>query len=105
VSGDQNSYMIELVDQTYNEMIARYYTYLDTLFYPIVKDRRMPLFSEELDDREVFLRLQEAQRKALLVRSGQMEPDMDSILWEEDRDGARAKYNALAERYQQELSA
>lgn len=101
---DLNTYVIELTDQTYNEMIARYYTYLDTIFYPIVKDRRMPLFSEELDDREVFLRLQEAQRKALLVQSGQLAPDMDTILWQENRDGAREKYAALAERYQQEMT-
>lgn len=103
MSGDQNTYMIELVDQTYNEMISRYHAYLDTIFFPIVKDKRLPLFSEELDDRETFLRLQEAQRKSLLVQSGQLEPDMDTILWEENRDGARETYMALAERYQQEL--
>ena len=100
---DLNKTTIEKVDAMYNMMVARYRMYLETTFWPIVRNERMPLFSEELDDREVFLRLQEAQRKAQLVSTGQLEPDMDTILWEENRDGAQETYAALAERYQREL--
>lgn len=103
MSGDLNALMLERVDAHFGALKTRFIMYLETVYFPVSNGKRQALFTEELSDREEFLRLQEAQRKALLSQSGEIEPDIDAVLWQENRDGAQERYAELAQKFQGDL--
>lgn len=87
--------MVKRVDLYYDAMVARYLKYLDDVFFPDGE----PLFTEVLDERMEFLKLQEAKSKA---EAGMQDPE--AAFWNENKDGAQERYMALEEQFRQELS-
>ena len=83
-------------------MSERYREYLE-MYFPEVDGERQPIFTEQIDEREELLRLREARHKAELVAQGQMEPDLDAMLYARNADGAQQRLVELAMRFNEEI--
>lgn len=96
---DFNTDMITRVDAYADAMVKRYEFYLETVFFPETGGRRKPLFTEALSEREEFLRLRQAAEKSVLVAQGKAQPDTDTQMFMDNRDGAQERYAALLGQY------
>ena len=87
-----------------SELKTRYHRYL-TLFFPEMKGRRQPLFTEQISEREQFLKLREVARRSALVREGQLPPDLETVRFDRNEDGAQQRLFELARQFDEELES
>jgi hypothetical protein len=94
MSADTETLMLDRVQLYFDQLMDRYRFHLSVLF-PRIKGQRQPLFVEPLTDREVFLSLRDAARRAALVEAGQGEHDKDSLRYAQNEDGAQERLIGL----------
>lgn len=88
----------------HNELKKRYVGYLNVLF-PEMKGQRQPLFTEQISEREQFLKLREVSRRSALVREGQLPPDEETIRFDANEAGAQQRLFELARQFSEELES
>lgn len=87
-----------------DELKKRYAGYLNVLF-PEMKGQRQPLFTEQISEREQFLKLREVARRSTLVREGQLPPDEETARFDANEGGAKQRLLELARRFSEELES
>ena len=92
------------VTMYFNELNKRYAGYLNVLF-PEEKGQRQPLFTEQISDREQFLKLREVSRRSALVREGQLPPDEETVRFDANEGGAQQRLLQLARQFSEELES
>ncbi len=92
------------VDLYFNELVQRYHRYLG-VFFPEVKGERQPLFTEQISEREQFLKLREVSRRSAMVREGQLPPDLETVRFDRNEDGAQQRLFELARQFGEELES
>ena len=87
-----------------SELKTRYRRWLG-VFFPEMKGRRQPLFTEQISEREQFLKLREVARRSALVREGQLPPDLETVRFDRNEDGAQQRLFELARQFDEELES
>ncbi len=102
--GSEDTLLNDRVELYFNELVQRFQRYL-TLFFPEVKGQRQPLFTEQISEREQFLKLREVSRRSAMVREGQLPPDEETIRFDRNEDGAQQRLFELARQFNEELES
>ncbi len=92
------------VEMYFNELVQRYHRYLG-VFFPEVKGQRQPLFTEQISEREQFLKLREVARRSAMAREGQILPDEETVRFDRNEDGAQQRLFELARQFDEELES
>ncbi len=100
----EDTLLNDRVELYFNELKARYQRYLG-VFFPEVKGQRQPLFTEQISEREQFLKLREVARRSAMVREGQLEPDLETVRFDRNEDGAQERLFELARQFNEELES
>lgn len=82
-------------------MHDRYMLYLSELFFPEVNGARQPIFTEKLDERTEYMKLQETKRNANLAMRGQIEPDFETQAWIQNKDNAQERLIELQRKFEE----
>ncbi len=70
-----------------------------------MKGERQPLFTEQINEREQFLKLREVARRSAMVRDGEVPPDEETIRFDTNEDGAQQRLFELARQFNEELES
>lgn len=99
-TNSEDRYLLDLKDAFYEQGKDIFVGFVNTLYPPDVRGRRMPLLHEYFDDEYLeWLNLQEIARRALAVTQKLLPPDSQTVAFEQNMDGAQQRYAELGAKY------
>lgn len=99
-TNSEDRYLLDLKDAFYDQGKELFVGFVNTLYPPDIRGRRLPLLHEYFGDEYMeWLNLQEIARRALAVTQGLLQPDSQTIAFEQNIDGAQQRYAELGAKY------
>lgn len=87
------------VQRYFDELVRRYTNWAEMMFPEIEPGLRVPAFHNRLPEEIVHFRLEEIAKRAVMVETGQIDPDEETERFINNVDGAQQKLLELRAKY------